>query len=378
MTSVYFDHNATTPVDPRVAEAMIPWLTGEHGNPSSLHRFGRAARAAVEAARRQVADLVGGTPGEIVFSGSGSESNNAVLDAIAHRYGHRGHIVLSSFEHPSVEQAVRRAETRGMTATRVPPGEDGVVSAAKVLDAVQVEAPDATRLVCLMLANNELGTLQPVAAVARACQRLGIPVLTDAVQAVGKHPVDGRALGVDYLTLAGHKFHGPLGVAALWIRDGACFAPSLVGGGQERGRRSSTENVPGIVGLGVTAALAREELDDRVCHLRALRDRLEAGLLRIPGVRIHSQDAPRLPHTTNVAFPGATGLDLLHRLDAEGFAVSTGAACNTAKPEPSATLTAMGIPAEEALATLRISFGVPNTLEEVERFLGLIGPWFGI
>ena len=368
MTTVYFDHNATTPVDPRVAEAMIPWLTGEHGNPSSLHRFGRAARNAVEQARSQVAALIGAQPGEVIFTGSGSESNNAVIAAIAHRYEYQGHIVLSSFEHPSVEQAVRRAEARGMTATRVPPGPDGVVDAAALIEALQ---PD-TRLLCLMLANNELGTLQPVAPVARACREQGVPVLTDAVQAVGKTPVDVHDLGIDYLTLCGHKFHGPLGVAALWIRDGAFFEPSLVGGGQERGRRSSTENVPGIVGLGMTAELARLELPERIRHLRALRDPLEEGLARIPGVRLHSQHAPRLPHTTNAAFPGATGLDLVHRLDEAGYAVSTGAACNTAKPEPSATLTAMGIPAEEALSTLRISFGMTNQLAEVEGFLEVL------
>jgi cysteine desulfurase len=237
--------------------------------------------------------------------------------------------------------------------------------------------PD-TRLVCVMLANNELGTVQPVAEVAEECRRRGIPVLTDAVQAVGKRAVNVHDLGIDYLTLCGHKFHGPLGIAALWIRDGAFFEPNLVGGGQERGRRSSTENVPGIVGLGVTAELARKELPDRIRHLKSLRNRLEEGLRAIPGVRLHAAEVGasgedhRLPHTTNAAFPGVTGLELLHRLDEAGYAVSTGAACNTAKPEPSATLTAMGIPAEEALSTLRISFGMTNRLAEVERFLGVV------
>ena len=255
-----------------------------------------------------------------------------------------------------------------MEVTRVAPAADGVVPAQAILNALR---PD-TRLVSLMLANNELGTLQPVAEVAAACRELGVPVLTDAVQAVGKVPVDVRQLDVDFLILGGHKFHGPLGAAALWIRKGTQFESWMIGGSQERRRRAGTENVPAIVGLGRAAQLAREELPERAARLAALRDRFEAGLESIPDSRIHCVDSPRLPHTSHVAFLGAEGESLTIRLDLAGFAVSTGAACSSGVVEPSATLLAIGLNAEEALSSLRISFGITNREEEVDPFLSAL------
>jgi len=366
--AVYFDHNATSPLGPRVREAMLPWLGERHGNPSSLHRFGQAAREAVEAAREHVAALLGGRPAEVVFTASGTEANNTVIFDRARRAGFRGRLVISSLEHPSVREAAAAVEAAGMEVVRIPPGADGVVPAAAMIDSLNGE----TRLVCLMLANNEVGTLQPVAEVAAACREHGIPMLTDAVQAVGKIPVDARELGVDFLTLGGHKFHGPLGAAALWVRGGVEIDPYLVGGSQERRRRASTENVPGIVGLGEACRLAGAELTERRRHLASLRDRFEAGLAAIPDAVAHCTASPRLPHTSHVAFLGVEGESLLIRLDLAGYAVSTGSACASGAVEPSKTLTAMGMAADEALASLRVSFGITNTVEEVDGFLPVL------
>ncbi len=364
MHPVYLDHNATTPLHPRVREAMLPWLGERHGNPSSIHSFGQAARNAVEEAREKVAALIGGRPPEVVFTASGTEANNAVLAHAALRG--RGHLVISAIEHPSIREGAARLEKEGFEVTRVSPGGDGIVPAAAVLAALR---PD-TRLVALMLANNELGTLQPVAEVAAGCRERGVPVLCDAVQAVGKMPVDAPALGVDYLVLGAHKFNGPLGAAAVWVRKGAELAPLLVGGSQERRRRAGTENVPALVGLGEAAAAAKEEMADRTALLSGLRDRFEAELARrMPGVIFHCQASPRLPNTSHVAFPGVEGEALLIRLDLAGFAVSTGSACSSGTVEPSKTLLAVGVPAAEALSSLRVSFGITNTMDELEAFL---------
>lgn len=368
MGATYLDHNATTPLDSRVMEVMLPWLTTRHGNPSSIHRFGQAAREAVEAARVEVAALVGGKPLEIVFTASGTEANNAVLAHLGAAAGHRGHVVLSAFEHPSVRLAVERLEALGMTATRVSPGPSGRVASDAVLEALRPE----TRMVCLMLANNEVGTVQPVAEVAAICRERGITVLCDAVQAAGKLPIEVRALGIDFLTVGAHKFHGPLGAAALWVRGGVELAPLLVGGSQERRRRAGTENVPALVGFGEACRLARLELPERMDRLGRLRDEFERGLNVVGKTVIHCAESPRLPHTSHVAFLGVEGESLLIRLDLAGFAVSTGSACSSGAVEPSKTLLAMGIPPREALSSLRISFGITNRDEDVPRFLGAL------
>ncbi len=368
-TSVYLDHNATTPLDPQVGEAMAPWLGARHGNPSSVHAFGRAARAAVELAREQVAELVGGNAPEVVFTASGTEANNAVLlSAFAGAGKGSGHLVISELEHPSIQAAADRLESLGVDVTRLCPGADGVVEAGSVAAALH---PD-TRLVCLMLANNELGTVQPVAEAAAACRARGVPLLCDAVQAAGKLAIDAGALGADYLVVAAHKFNGPVGAAALRIREGAAFEPLILGGGQERRRRAGTENVAALVGFGACAALASEELDGRIERLSRLREGLEAGLAGFPDARLHCASSPRLPHVTHVAFPGLIGEELVVRLDLAGFAVSTGAACASGVVEPSRTLLAMGVEAAEALASIRISLGTTNDEAEIARFLPVL------
>ena len=365
---VYLDHNATTPLDPRVGEGMAPWLGGRHGNPSSIHSFGRAARAAVELARAQVAELVGGQPPEVVFTASGTEANNAVLLSAFAGARSGGHLVISELEHPSIHAAADRLESLGVDVTRLCPAADGVVEVGSVAAALR---PD-TRLVCLMLANNELGTVQPVAEASAACRARGVPLLCDAVQAAGKLAIDAGALGADYLVVAAHKFNGPLGAAALWIREGAAFEPLILGGGQERRRRAGTENVAALVGFGACAALASEELDGRIERLSRLRAGLEAGLAGIRDARLHCASSLRLPHVTHVAFPGVIGEELVVRLDLAGFAVSTGAACASGVVEPSRTLLAMGVEAAEALASIRISLGTTTDEAEIARFLPVL------
>lgn len=361
MGAAYFDHNATTPLDDRVREAMIPWLGEIWGNASSAHRFGRQAREAVETARDAVAALVGGRPEEIVLTASGTEANNAVL----HGLGAGDRLVLSAFEHPSIERMAARLEERGVAVERVRPDRRGVVSAAEMAAAVD----DRTRLVCLMLANNEVGTLQPVAEVAAACRERGVAVLCDAVQAVGKVPVSATALGVDYLSLGAHKFYGPLGGAALWIRDGAPFEPYLVGGSQERRRRAGTVNVAAAVGLGRAAELAATEGGEWAAHDRLLRDRFETGLEGLADVTVHGAGAERLPNTSHVAFAGVEAQALMIRLDLAGYAVSTGSACSSGAVHVSRTMAAMGIDPDEAVGSLRVSFGKGNTEAEVDGFL---------
>lgn len=369
---VYFDHNATSPPDPRVVEAMLPWLLERHGNPSSLHAFGQVARAAVEEARERIASLLGAQPLEVVFVASGTEANNLVLHSVALGgalgCGPTGHLVVSALEHPSVLETAKLFKAAGMQVERIAPRPNGVVDPDELEGALR---PD-TRLVALMLANNELGTIQPVAEVGRRCRARGVPVLCDAVQAAGKIAVDVNELEVDYLSLGAHKFHGPLGAGALYVRSGQELHPLIVGGSQERRRRAGTENVAALVGFGMAAELARRELAERACHLAGLRDAFEAGLLRIPDARVHCTDAPRLPHTSHVAFLGTEGEALLIRLDLAGFAVSTGSACASGTLEPSPTLLALGLDPHEALASIRISFGMSNQAAEVEAFLPVL------
>jgi cysteine desulfurase len=365
MRRTYFDHNATTPLEPRVREAMLPWLGELHGNPSSVHSFGREAQAAVEEARERTAALIGVAPLELVFTASGTEANNAVILSGARRAGFAGHLILSAIEHPSVTAAAAVCQELGVEVTRVAPEGDGRVDAARLLAAVR----DDTFLVCLMLANNELGTLQPVAEVARGCREREVAVLCDAVQAVGKIPVEVEDLEVDFLTLGAHKFYGPLGAAALWVRKGAALTPLLIGGGQERHRRASTVNVAAVVGLGAAAEIARLELSERQQQLAALRERFEEGLVRLSDVIVHGESVPRLPNTSHIALTGVDGEALMIRLDLRGYAVSTGAACSSGTVEPSRTLLALGMTNEEALSSLRVSFGTSNRAEEVDELL---------
>jgi cysteine desulfurase len=365
MSSAYFDHNATTPLDPRVRDAMLPWLGELWGNPSSAHRPGQTAWAAVEKARQQVAAALGADPLEVVFTASGTEANNAVLFEVARAAAFAGEIVVSALEHPSVSRAAQRCAAAGMKVRSVAPGPDGVVSPEEIL----AQVTPATRLVCLMHSNNELGTLQPVAQLTSRLRESGVAVLCDAVQSMGKVAVEVSELGADFVTIGGHKFHGPQGAAALWIRPGAPFEGFLVGGRQERNRRASTLNVAAVVGLGKACELAAAELDERRDHLERLRRPFEEQVRSIPGAVIHCAGSPRLPHTSHLAFPGIEGESLVIRLDLAGYAVSTGSACSSGVVEPSPALLAMGLSAEETLSSLRVSFGLTNTVEEVEAFL---------
>jgi cysteine desulfurase len=381
MGPVYLDYNATTPLDPRVRDAMLAWMGPLYGNPSSRHGFGQQAREAVEGARAQVATLIGARPADVVFTASGSEADNAVIASATGLHpglgsermgvgpkGRGGRLVLSALEHPAVAATAARLAASGRDVVTVPPGPDGRVAAGAMLAAAGEEAS----LVCLMLANNEIGTLQPVAEVAAACRERGVPVLCDAVQAAGKIPLSVQELGVDFLVLGAHKFYGPLGAAALWIRPGAPFDPLILGGGQERRRRAGTENVAALVGFGVAAELAARELGERSEHLRKLRDRFELGLDALPDVVVHGRSAPRLPNTSHVACLGVQAEALSIRLDLDGFAVSTGSACHSGVVEPSEALIAMGLSREEALSSMRVSFGVTSQAAEVDAFLACL------
>jgi cysteine desulfurase len=360
---IYLDHNATTPLDPRALEAMLPFLGEEYGNPSSLHRFGQRTRAAVEQARAEVAALVGAEPAEIVFTASGSEADNMALRGAATRAKPpRAAVVCTAVEHHAVLNTARamRDEGRPVAVARV--REDGVLD----LDDLAAKVDDATAVVSVMLANNETGVLQPVAEAARIARGRGALVHCDAVQAAAKVPIDVRALDVDLLTLSAHKLYGPKGAGCLFVRRGTPMAPLVRGGAQERNRRAGTENVPGIVGFGAAAALAGECLDAEAVRVAALRDRLEARLLAIPGVR-RNGDGPRVPNTTNVSFEAVDAEALLMALDLEGVAVSTGAACAAGGIEPSHVLRAMGLSPERVQSSLRLSLGRGTTPQDVDH-----------
>jgi cysteine desulfurase len=360
---IYLDNNATTPVDPRVVEVMVPVLQDVYGNPSSGHRPGRRARELVEAARAQVAACLGAAPEEVLFTSGGSESDNwALRGVVAARGG--GNVVVSAVEHPAVLETARAMEREGrIRLTVVGADRFGQVDPEEVTGAL---APD-TVLVSVMLANNEVGTLQPVAEIAGACRRRGVLAHTDAAQAVGKLGVDVRGLDVDLLTVAGHKLYAPKGIGALFVRNGVALEPLMRGAGHERGLRAGTENVASIVGLGRACDLVREEVTDDGPRLAALRDRLEALLTQgCPGLVRHGHPQRRLPNTASVAFPGVDANALLALL-AEEVAASAGAACHTGAVHPSHVLTAMGVDAATAMSTVRFSVGRFTTPRDVEE-----------
>lgn len=359
---ILLDHAATTPVLPEVLDAMLPWLRGGgFGNPSSDHPAGRRARAAVEAARAEVAATVGGAAEGVVFTGSGTEADNLAVLGLCDEVA-AARIVTTAIEHPAVEGPSARLERRGARVVRVRPGPGGRVAAEALVAALTAD----TTLVTVMLANNETGVLQPVAEVGAAARALGVPVHTDAAQGVGRVPIDADALAVDLITVVGHKIGAPKGVGALWVRPGRTLRPVLVGGGQERGLRPGTENVASIVALGVACRIARVGLEERAARVAALRDRLEA-LLRagVPGLRVTGAGEPRLCHTLHVRFPGTTGPALLAR--APGIAASTGSACHAGTTEPSGVLVAMGLDRDDALGAVRLSLGPSSTAEQIER-----------
>ena len=363
MERIYLDHNATTPVDPRVVDAMLPVLREGFGNPSSLHWYGQQARALLDEARAQVARLLNATPSEIVFTASGTEADNMALrGAAAAARDERRAIVHTAVEHHAVVNTGKALAEEGWPVEVARVGVDGLVD----LDDLRARVDDRTALVAVMRANNETGVVQPVEEAARIAHARGALVHCDAVQAAGKIPLDVKALDVDTLALSAHKFYGPKGVGVLYVRRGTKLKPWARGGSQERNRRAGTENVAGIVGMGRAAAIALEDLAGEASRQARLRDALEARLLAIPGAR-RNGDGPRVPNTASVSFEGIEAESLLMALDLAGIAVSTGAACAAGAVEPSHVLRGMGLAPERVQGSIRLSLGRSTTEEAVDR-----------
>jgi cysteine desulfurase len=369
--TIYLDHAATTPVDPGVVDLLLPYFTGAFGNPSSIHQTGQEARAALDRARQQVARVLGCRTSEVIFTSGATESNNLALKGIAwaarlaNPAGPMPHIVTTAIEHHAVLYAAEALRGQGFCLTVVPCGPDGVVPVQGVLEAIRPE----TCLVSVMYANNEIGSILPVREIAQSVRTLGIPMHTDAVQAAGCLPLGVDGLGVDLLSLSGHKFYGPKGVGVLYVRKGTSITFQQDGGGQESGRRGGTENVPLIVGFGEALARADAMRDEVNAHNTTLRDQLWAGIAeRVPDVRLNGPEPgpQRLPNNLNISFGGIQGETVLLGLDMEGVAASAGSACTTGNSEPSHVLLAMGLSEEEARGSLRFTTGRGNSPEEID------------
>jgi cysteine desulfurase len=360
----YFDHNATTPIAPEVLETMVSCLGQVYGNASSIHHFGQNAKQRLEAARRQLASLIHANPTELVFTGGGTEADNLAILGVVRRAGSRApHVVTTAIEHPAVLMAVKQLEREGAAVTCVRVGASGVVSPDDIRQALR---PD-TALVSVMHANNELGTIQPVAEIARITREAGVALHVDGVQALGKIPVDVDVLGVDLYSMSAHKIYGPKGVGAVYVRKGTKLGPIAFGGHHERDRRPGTENVPGIAAFGAAAEQAAECLTADAGRIGALRDRLESAVLdRIPGTGVNGSRWNRVPNTSNLYFDGIDGEAMVIALDLRGFAVSTGAACSSGAIAPSHVLTAIGLSSDRARASMRFSLGRSNTAEQVD------------
>ena len=363
MERIYLDHNATTPLDPRVLEAMLPVLREGFGNPSSLHWFGQQARALLDESRAQVARLIGATPSEIVFTASGTEADNMALrGAIGMAREPRRKVVYSAIEHHAIVNTGKALAEEGWPVEVARVGADGLVD----LDDLRARVDEGTAVVAVMRANNETGVIQPIEEAARITHAAGALLHCDAVQAAGKIPIDVRALDVDTLALSAHKFYGPKGVGMLYVRRGTRLKAWVRGGSQERNRRAGTENVAGIVGLGCAAAIAADDLATEAPRLSALRDRLEERLLAIPGSRSNGA-GPRVPNTANISFEGIEAESLLMALDLAGIAVSTGAACAAGAVEPSHVLRGMGLPVERVQGSIRLSLGRSTSMGAIDR-----------
>ncbi|MEW6242670.1 MAG: cysteine desulfurase NifS [Bacillota bacterium] len=372
MRKVYLDNAATTPVRQEVVEVMVRYMTDIYGNPSSVHAFGRMARKGVEEARESVAALIGASPGEIIFTSGGTEADNLAIKGIAESLSHKGkHIITSKVEHHAVLHTCEYLEKKGFSVTYLPVDRYGTVSASDVEAALQ----DDTILVSVMMANNEVGTIQPIAEIVQAAKSRGVLVHTDAVQAVGAVRIDVEEMGVDLLSLSGHKIYGPKGVGALYVRKGVKLLPIAHGGGHERGKRAGTENVPGIVGLGKAAELARDEMGASSERIKHLRDRLIEGILsRIEHSRLNGHPTNRLPNNVNVSIEYVEGEAMLLSLDQQGVAASSGSACTSGSLEPSHVLMAMGLSHEVAHGSLRMTLGRQNTEEDVDYVLSVLPP----
>ena len=373
MARVYLDHNATTPLAPVVAERMDRAAREVWGNPSSVHHFGQQAKAALDEARSQVAALLGGETAEVIFTAGGTESDNFGIRGAAEALEATGrrHLIASAIEHEAVLNTLKALARRGWEITLLPVDQSGIVSPDALRDAIS----DRTALVSVMHANNEIGTVQPIAELVQVAKAHGALVHVDAVQTAGKMPINVKALGIDMASISAHKFYGPKGTGALWLKKGVRLLPFITGGRQERGRRAGTENVAGIVGLGTAADYARSKMTAEATRLAALRDALEQGIMgAIPGSHRNGAAEPRVPNTTNISFDRVESESLLIGLDLEGIAVSSGSACSSGTLEPSHVLKAMGLPHARTLSSIRFSLGADNTDADVERVIRVLPP----
>ena len=368
---IYLDHNATTPVAPEVAEAMATAMRTAFGNPSSVHRHGQQAKTALDEARAALARLLGAEPAEVVFTSGGSEADNLAIRGAAEALAGtpRRHLVASGIEHEAVLHTLKALSRQDWIVTLVGVDASGVVTPERLAAALT----DETALVSVMHANNEIGTIQPIAELARLAHARGALFHTDAVQSVGKLPVDVRALDVDLLSLSAHKFNGPKGIGALWVRRGIRLRSQLTGGKQERNRRAGTENVPAIIGLGVAARLVIDKGTAEATHVAALRDRLESGILtHVPGTMVNGDPARRVANTSNISFDRVEAESLLIALDLDGVAVSTGSACSSGSLEPSHVLRAMGCSPHRTQNSIRFSLGLGNTAGEIDHVVAML------
>ena len=365
---VYADNAATTPISKEVLDAMMPWLTEGYGNASSIYAKGREAGFALVKARQQVADVLNCKPGEIYFTGCGSESDNWALKGTMHKLAAKGkkHLITTVFEHHAILHTAAALEKEGFEVTYLPVYENGIIHLEDLKAALR---PD-TALVSIMFANNEIGTIQPIAEIGAICKEAGVLFHTDAVQAIGHVRIDVKAMNIDMLSLSGHKFHAPKGVGALYVRQGSIILPNLIdGGGQEKGRRAGTENVASIVGLGVAIEAAHRDLEANAAKALAMRERLIDAALQIPHSRLNGDRNQRLPGNANISFEGVEGEALLLMLDNEGIAASSGSACTSGSLDPSHVLLSIGLPHEVAHGSLRISFSEMNTEEDVDQII---------
>jgi cysteine desulfurase len=370
MRKVYLDNAATTALSPRVLEQMMPYLTTIYGNPSSPHSFGQEARKGVDHARDQVAKALNALPEEIIFTGCGTESDNTVLFGVAERYAKKGnHIITTNVEHHAILHTCEALEKRGVEVTYLPVDENGMVTAEQVANAIT----DKTILVSIMFANNEVGTIMPIAEIGKVCRERGVLFHTDAVQAVGHVPIDVKAMNIDMLSLSAHKFHGPKGVGALYMKKGIRLPSYVMGGAQERNRRAGTENVAGIVGLGAAIALATQTLEESAARMTKLRDKLIAGIAqRIPEVKLNGHPTMRLPNNVNYSIKYIEGESILLMLDMNGIAASSGSACTSGSLDPSHVLLALGLSHEVAHGSVRLTLSDETTEEDIDYVLDVL------
>ena len=366
---IYFDNAASTAVHPEVVKEMLPYFDVQYGNPSSIHQFGRKAKNAIQKARKQVAALVGAEPDEIIFTSGGTESNNTILMGIPSFRPEQNHVITSSIEHEAILQPCKEFENIGIKITYLPVDEHGIVDPNDIANSINSH----TVLVSIMLANNEVGTIQPIKEISEICKKYQIPLHTDAVQAVGKVPINVKELGVDALSISSHKINGPKGIGALFIKKGLRVNPQILGGGQENGMRSGTENVASIVGFGKACEIAKERLNENISHFQTLHSSMLSRVIKeIPHVKLNGHSEKRIFNNIHLTFMGVNGEDLIIKLDEHGIAASTGSACSMHTQKASHVLKAMGFNHEQITGSLRMSFGYLNTLDEVDQTIDIL------